>query len=113
MEKTTAAKWKAFKDWKTGKGTRASYNAAKCIARHAVHQACQEADKKICENTDPKSSDVYLLANQFRRENADVVGDKPVKNDEGKMSMSKDSKQNAWLEHYQRLLNVEFHWDPD
>ena len=27
--------------------------------------------------------------------------------------MSKDLKQKAWLEHYQRLLNVEFDWDPD
>ena len=27
--------------------------------------------------------------------------------------MSEDSKQKAWLEHYQRLLNVEFEWDPD
>ena len=25
--------------------------------------------------------------------------------------MSKDSKQKAWLEHYQRLLNAEFDWD--
>ena len=24
-----------------------------------------------------------------------------------------NSKQKAWLEHYQRLLNVEFDWDPD
>ena len=59
------------------------------------------------------SSEVYRLANQFRRENADVVGDKPVKNDAGEMSVSEDSKQKAWLEHYQRLLNVEFDWDPD
>ena len=29
------------------------------------------------------------------------------------MSISEDSKQKAWLEHYQRLLNVEFNWDPD
>ena len=29
------------------------------------------------------------------------------------MSMSEDSKQKAWLEHYQRLLNVEFDWNPD
>ena len=60
-----------------------------------------------------KSSEVYRLANQFRRENTDVVGDKPVKNDAGEMSMGEDSKQKAWLEHYQRLLNVEFDWDPD
>ena len=29
------------------------------------------------------------------------------------MSMSEVSKQKALLEHYQRLLNVEFDWDPD
>ena len=37
--------WKrplAFKAWKTGKGTRASYDAAKHTARHAVHHAHQE-----------------------------------------------------------------------
>ena len=33
-------------------------------------------------------------------------------NDAGEMSASKDSKQKAWLEHYKRLLNVEFDWDP-
>ena len=113
VEKTIAAKRKAFKAWKTGKGTRASYDATKRNARHAVHHARQEADKKVYENIDPKFSEVYRLANQFRRENVDVVGDKPVKNDAGDMSMSEDSKQKAWLEHYQRLLNVEFDWDPD
>ena len=74
-EKAIAAKRKVFKAWKTGKGTRASYDAAKQNARHAVHHACQEADK-VYENIDPKSSEIYCLANQFRRENADVVGDK-------------------------------------
>ena len=111
VEKAIAAKWKAFKAWKTGKGTRASYDAAKRNARHAVHHARQEADKKVFKNIDPKSSEVYRLANQFRRENADVAGDKPVKNDAGEMSMSEDTKQKAWLEHYQRLLNIEFDWD--
>ena len=78
VEKAIAAKRKAFKAWKTGKDTRASYDAAKHIARHAVHHSRQEADKKVFENIDTKSSEVYRLANQFRRENADVVGDKPV-----------------------------------
>ena len=113
MEKAIAAKQTASKAWKAGKGSRASYDAAKRNARHAAHHARQEADKKVYENIDPKSSEVYHLANQFRRENTDVVGDKPVKNDAGEMSMSKDSKQKAWLEHYQRLLNVEFDWGPD
>ena len=45
VEKAIAAKWKAFKAWKTGKGTRASYDAAKNIAR--VHHASQEADTMV------------------------------------------------------------------
>ena len=36
-----------------------------------------------------------------------------MKNDAGEMSMSEDAKQKAWLEHYQRLLNAEFDWDPN
>ena len=36
-----------------------------------------------------------------------------MKNDAGEMSVSKDSNQKAWLEHYQRLLSIEFDWDPD
>ena len=36
-----------------------------------------------------------------------------MKNEAGEMSMSDDSKQKAWLEHYQRLLNAEFDWDPN
>ena len=53
VEKAITAKQKAFKAWKAGKGTRASYDAAKRNARHAVHHAHQEADKKVYENTDP------------------------------------------------------------
>ena len=63
VEKAIAAKGKAFKDWKTGKGTRASYSAAKCISRHALHHAHQEANKKPYENIDPKFSEVYCPAN--------------------------------------------------
>ena len=79
----------------------------------AWYDAPQEADEDVYKNIDPKSSELYRLANQFRKENADVVGDKPVKNDVGEMSMNDDSKWKAWLEHYQRLLNAEFDRDPN
>ena len=71
-----------------------------------LSSAQQEADKEVYKNIDPKSSELYRLANQFRKENADVVGDKLVKNDAEEM-------QKAWLEHYQRFLNAEFNWDPN
>ena len=53
VEKATAAKQKVFMAWKAGKGTRASYDAAKQNARHAVHHAHQEANKKVYESIDP------------------------------------------------------------
>ena len=55
--------------------------------------AHQEADKKVYENIDLRPSEVYHLANQFRRKNADVVGDKLVKNDAGEMSLSEDKAE--------------------
>ena len=57
-----------------------------------MHLAHQEANKKAYKNIDPKSLEVYRLANQFRGENTDVDGGKLVKNDAGEMSMSEDSK---------------------
>ena len=78
-----------------------------------AHHSRHEADKVVYEGIDHKLSDIIRLANQMRKDNVDVVGDKPVKNDTGEMSMSEEAKQNAWAEHYERLLNVEFDRDPD
>ena len=63
MGELITAKRQAFK---TGKGTRASYHAAKRIARRAVHHVRLKADKEVYRNIDPKSSELYRLANQFR-----------------------------------------------
>ena len=41
------------------------------------------------------------------------MGEKPVKNDEGLLSLDEDAKKEAWKEHYERLLNVEFPWNPE
>ena len=76
------------------------------ISRRVVHHARHEADMVVYDVIDHKSSDIFCLANQMRKENVDVVGDKPVKNDAGEMSTSEDAKQNVWAEHYERSLNV-------
>ena len=89
VDDAITAKCKAFKAWKAGKCTRASYNTAKRIYRCLVHHARHEADKVVYEGIDHKSSNILGLANQMRKENVDVVGDKPVKNEAGEMSMSK------------------------
>ena len=113
VDDAITGKHQAFKAWKAGKCTRASYNTAKHISRRVVHHAHHEANKVVYDGIDYKSSDIFRLSNQMRKENVDVVGDKPVKNDAGEMSMSEEAKHNAWAEHYERLLNIEFDWNPD
>ena len=41
------------------------------------------------------------------------MGEKPVKNDAGQLSLDEEAKKEAWKEHYKRLLNVEFPWNPE
>ena len=41
------------------------------------------------------------------------MGEKPVKNDEGLLSLHEDTNKEAWKEHFERLLNVEFPWNPE
>ena len=41
------------------------------------------------------------------------MGEKPVKNDAGQLSLDEEAKKEAWREHYECLLNVEFPWNPE
>ena len=88
IDNAITAKRQSFKARKAGKCTRASYNAAKRIFRRVVHRARHEADNVVYEGIACNLSDIFRLANQMRKENVDVVGDKAVKNDSGEMSMS-------------------------
>ena len=91
----------------------AAYHTAKRTSNRAVHQARSEAEKVVLQKIDPRSEDVYRLAKQMRHDNQDVMGEKPVKNDAGQLSLDEEAKKEAWREHYERLLNVEFPWNPE
>ena len=56
---------------------------------------------------------IFKLAKQMDRRNQDVVGEKCIRNDAGELSLSDKDKMKAWVEHYSRLLNVEFDWPSD
>ena len=49
-------------------------------------------------------------AMQMDRFNQDVIGDKCIRNDAGELSLFDSKQLEAWVEHYSRLLNVEFDW---
>ena len=76
MDDAITAKRQALKAWKADKSTGAPYNTANRICRRVVHHARQEADKVVYDGIDHKSFDIFRHANQMRKENVDVVGDK-------------------------------------
>jgi hypothetical protein len=100
-----------YKAWKAG-GSITDYKAAKRNARRAVYYAKNGAQKIVLEKIDLKSADIYKLAKQLKRDNQDVIGEKPVKNDAGELSLHEDNMKLAWQQHYEQLLNLEFPCNP-
>ena len=111
MQQAVSHKCKFFKVWKAG-GDRDAYQATKRASNLAVHIAKTDAEKIALKIINPRSVEIYRLAKQMRQENHDVIGNKPVKNNNGQMPLDVDSKKEAWREHYMHLLNVEFSWNP-
>ena len=109
MQQVLSHKRKCFKVRKAG-GDRDTYQAAKRASNLAVHIAKSDAEKIAFKQINPKSVEIYRLAKQMRRENQDVIGDKPVRNNNGQMSLDVDSKKKHG-ESIICLLNVEFSWN--
>ena len=89
---------------------KADYDAAKRVAKREVWQAKSEAEAETFRDINPHGSDIYRIARQMDRRNQDIVGEKCVKNDAGELTLTDADKMKAWVEHYSRLLNVEFDW---
>ena len=89
---------------------RTAYLEAKRAAKHAVRLAKSEAEAVKFRDIDTHGSGIYRLARQMDRTNQDIVGEKCIKNDAGELALSDTDKMKAWVEHYSRLLNVEFDW---
>ena len=122
VEDAVKTKRARFKDYKTlakaghthkAASAKAAYSEAKRSAKRAVWLAKSEAEKERFANVSPNDGSVFKLAKQMDRTNQDVVGENCVRNDKGELSLSDEEKMDAWVEHYARLLNVEFDWPRD
>ena len=74
---------------------RQTYQTAKRTSNLAVHIAKTDAEKIAFKQINPRSVEIFRLAKQLRRENQDIIGDKPVRNNESQMSLDVDSKKEA------------------
>ena len=98
------------KQGKAAEAAKAEYNEAKRVAKRAVWLAKSRAEKEVFDPLSTNDDDFYRLAKQMDRSNRDVVGENCVRNDAGEVALSDDDKMKAWVEHYARLLNIEFEW---
>ena len=95
------------------KEAKTAYKDAKRVAKRVVWLAKFKAEKEEFATVSPNGEGVFRIAKQIQRINQDVVGENCVRNDTGELALSDDDKMKAWVEHYARLLNVEFEWPGD
>ena len=89
------------------------YLTARRHAKHEVWLAKSEASEVAFEAVDPQGSNIFRIAKQMERENQDVVGETCVFNDAGELALTDEQKLSAWVQHYSKLLNIEFDWPRD
>ena len=90
---------------------RAAYDTAKKHAKRVVWLAKQDAAETVYANVDHKGPEIHRMAKQMRRQNQDICGEMPVRNNQGELCLDDSERMKAWVEHYKGLLNVEFPWD--
>ena len=115
MDKAVSEKRVYWKAWKRG-ALKASYNAAKKVAKRVVYTALANADHDKFLRAENNKDEIFKMAKKVKAENSDVVGDKCIRDNSGKISYTDEAKLGklaAWKEHHEQLLNVEFPWDPD
>ena len=66
-------------------------------------------ERGVCHSI-PDGDGVFRIAKQMDHTNQDVVGKNCVHNNAGELALANENKMKAWVEHYARLLNVEFQW---
>ena len=95
------------------KKAKEAYREAKRLAKREVWSAKSAASEETFKEVDPLGSNVYRIARQMARTNQDIIGEKCVLNDDNELAITDEDKMKAWVQHYDRLLNVEFPWPKD
>ena len=81
---------------------------AKRMAKHMVWLAKSKAEKEEFATLSPNGNGVFQTARQMDHRNQGIVVENCVHNDAGELALTDKDKMKAWVEHYARLLNVEF-----
>ena len=108
-------KRRLWKIWESG-GSKEGYLEAKRVAKKKVYVAKKKAEEVQFANVASDKKDrnqLFKIARQMVKTNADVVGDKCVTNDDGELVCTDSEKLFTWKQHYEKLLNEEFPWEEE
>ncbi|KAI8516232.1 Kinesin-like protein kif22 [Branchiostoma belcheri] len=114
VEEAVKEKRRLFKVWQKG-GSKEPYLAAKRAAKSEIYYAKKSAKVARFSNitTNDMTNQIFKLARSTKSENQYVTGEKCIKQDDGSIAFTEADKLSAWKCHYDRLLNVEFPWNPE
>ena len=98
VDAAVTEKRKLFKLWKAD-GSRDTYVSAKRASNRIVYHAKNGALKCHFQKNKADFTNIFRLAKQIRHNNQDVVGEKPVLNDTGTLSLDDSAKKVAWREY--------------
>ena len=54
---------------------------------------------------------IFNLARRVKEDGRDIVGERCVRNDDGKIVHDENAIRDASKAHYEHLFNIEFEWD--
>ena len=93
MNHVICEKQKAWKLWKNG-GSKEDHLTAKRAAKSAVYIAKRDAQTEQFSfiNNNSDKNRIFKLAKKLKRDNADIVGEKCGRNDEGLLALTVDEK---------------------
>lgn len=112
VSKAVKEKKLRWKEWKRGEGSKERYESAKRSAKHAVYLAKKMAEPRFTD-AGRNGRNIFKIAKHMKGINRDVVGEKCVKNDDGKIAFDQEGLKNAWKSYHSRLLNHENEWNMD
>ena len=92
------------------KRAKTAYIDAKRVAKYVIWLAKSEAEKEEFATVSPDDDGVFCIARQMGHRNQDIIGENCVRNDAGELALTDEDKMKVWVEHYARLLIVEFVW---
>ena len=68
----------------------------------------KKAKKGKLKDVENDTQTVFCTVTQMKKENKDMVGEKKIPGNSGRLAYSAEKK--AWKQRYERLLNVELPW---